>query len=81
MPIEMNYLAQFGGPLIKRKKPAKWKGGGGGAFFAEVQVAYAKFGLCKVRYLTGSLALKNQLRRGARQNQKSPACRLRRINT
>jgi len=79
MPIEMNYLVQFGGPLIKRKKPAKWRGGG--AFFAEVQVPYAKFWLCKVRYLTGSLALKNQLRRGARQNQKSPACRLRRINT
>ena len=81
MPIEMNYLAQFGGPLIKRKSRPKGGAGGEGLFFAEVQVAYAKFGLCKVRYLTGSLALKNQLRRGARQNQKSPACRLRRINT
>ena len=66
MPIEMNYLAQFGGPLIKRKSRPNGGAGGGGAFFAEVQVAYAKFGLCKVRYLTGSLALKNQLRRGAR---------------
>ena len=74
MPIEMNYLAQFGGPLIKRKSRPNGGAGGGGAFFAEVQVA-------EVRYLTGSLALKNQLRRGARQNQKSPACRLRRINT
>ena len=65
MPIEMNYLAQFGGPLIKRKKPAKWRGGGGGAFFAEVQVAYAKFGLCKVRYLAGSPTQRNQQRRDA----------------
>ena len=50
MPIEMNYLAQFGGPLIKRKSRPNGGAGGEGLFFAEVQVAYmlnlgcAKFG-------------------------------------
>ena len=38
--------------------------------FAEAQVPYAKFGLRKVRYLAGSLALRNQLRRGAMQSSK-----------
>ena len=47
------------------QKPAKWREGA----FAEAQVPYAKFGLRKVRYLAGSLALRNQLRRGAMQGR------------
>ena len=47
MPIEMNYLAQFGGPLIKRKSRPNGGAGGEGLFLLRCRLRMLNLGCAK----------------------------------
>ena len=57
--------SKFIGPRIKQK-PAKWRRG----LLLRRRFRMLNLGCAKNRYLAGSLALRNQLRRGAMQSSK-----------